>query len=462
MTTEPVRASTEPAPPRASISTLSAAAIGIGGMMGAGLYTLVGLAATTAGVWVPVSFVVGAFVSLFSVYSYAHLGATFPSRGGAAHFLVKGFGNGLVSGGLNVFQFLGWVIAMALYAAGFAEYAADLLPGHASGWQIKAIALALLVVVVGINVIGTALVGRAETIVVAVELVILAVFVTLGLTTAHPHYLSAHGGNGFIGVLFGAGLLYVTFEGFGVVTNSAGDMRDPKRQLPRAMYIALGSVLVVYVLVSTVIVLTLPLSAIDASQGHVLAEAGQAVAGRVGFVVIGVAALLATASAVNATLFGDANLAYQVSRDGQLPTLFTRRWWPGAPASVFIAAVLTGVVVVLFPLAAVGQMASLAFLIVYGMVSVGHLRIRRQTGARRDLLIAAVVLNAALFVLLLGYSIHTGPASTWLALLGALALSFIFEAIYRRRAGNRPGTTATPEPPSDGPTHAVPLRGPEH
>ena len=136
MTTEPVRASTEPAPPRASISTLSAAAIGIGGMMGAGLYTLVGLAATTAGVWVPVSFVVGAFVSLFSVYSYAHLGATFPSRGGAAHFLVKGFGNGLVSGGLNVFQFLGWVIAMALYAAGFAEYAADLLPGHASGWQI--------------------------------------------------------------------------------------------------------------------------------------------------------------------------------------------------------------------------------------------------------------------------------------------------------------------------------------
>jgi amino acid transporter len=116
-----------------SISTVAATAIGVGGMMGAGLYTLVGLAATTAGVWVPLSFLVGSFVALFSVYSHAKLGAAFPSRGGAAQFLVQGFGDGIMAGGLNVFQFLGWVIAMALYATGFAGYAADLLPGHLWG-----------------------------------------------------------------------------------------------------------------------------------------------------------------------------------------------------------------------------------------------------------------------------------------------------------------------------------------
>ena len=88
---------------------------GVGGMMGAGLYTLVGLASTTAGVWVPLAFLVGGAVTVFSVYSYAKLGARYPSRGGAAHFLIRCFGDGVVAGGLNVFQFLGWIIAMALY-----------------------------------------------------------------------------------------------------------------------------------------------------------------------------------------------------------------------------------------------------------------------------------------------------------------------------------------------------------
>ena len=86
--------------------------------MGAGLYTLVGL----AGVWVPLAFLVGGAVSVFSVYSYAKLGARYPSRGGAAQFLIRCFGDGVIAGGLNVFQFLGWIIAMALYCAGFAGY----------------------------------------------------------------------------------------------------------------------------------------------------------------------------------------------------------------------------------------------------------------------------------------------------------------------------------------------------
>jgi amino acid transporter len=430
-------ATTESSGGGASISTVAATAIGVGGMMGAGLYTLVGLAATTAGVWVPLSFLVGGFVALFSVYSYAKLGAAFPSRGGAAQFLVQGFGDGIVAGGLNVFQFLGWVIAMALYAAGFAGYAADLLPGDLGGWAVKAIAVGLIAVMVGVNLIGAKVVGHAETAIVAVELVILVAFVVVGATAAHVGNFTASGGDGPIGVLFGAGLLYVTFEGFGVVTNSAGEMRDPSKQLPRAMYSALGIVLAVYVLVSTVIVLTLKLPAIDANQGHVLAEAARAVAGRPGFVIVGAAALMATASAVNATLFGDANLAFQVSKDGELPAVFARGVWGGGTAALFIAAGLTAVAVVVFPLSAVGQMASLAFLIVYGMVSVGHLRVRHQTGARRSLLITAVALNAALFMLLLGYTVHTGPASTWLTLFGALGFSFAFEAIYRSRTGRR-------------------------
>jgi hypothetical protein len=123
-----------------------------------------------------------------------------------------------------------------------------------------------------------------------------------------------------------------------------------------------------------------------------------------------------------------------VSKSAELPADFARGVWRGGTGGRFIAAAITAVFV-LFPLAAVGQMASLTFLIVYGTVSLGHLRLYRETGAKPWLLVVAVALNLALFALLLGYTIHTGPASTWITLLAVLALSFVFEAVYRKRTG---------------------------
>ncbi|MDT5013635.1 MAG: hypothetical protein QOH57_5252, partial [Mycobacterium sp.] len=360
-----------------AITVTSATAIGVGGMMGAGLYTLVGLAAGTAGVWLPVSFLVGGVVAVFSVYSYAKLGASFPSRGGAAQFLIRCFGDGVIAGGLNVFQFLGWIISMALYANGFAGYIRALLPWHTPSWSDKAIGVGLIVAIVAVNLVGSKLVGRAETVVIAVELAILVVFVVLGLTKADPGRLDAGAHQGALGVLFAAGLLFVTYEGFGVVTNSAGEMRQPARQLPRAMYLSLAIVVVIYVLVSAVIVMTLSLNDIEANAGHVLSESGRAILGQTGFVVICAAALLATASGVNATMFGDANLAYLVAKTGELPKNFARKVWAGGTEGLFVAAGLTAVFVVFFPLSAVGQMASLAFLVIYATVSIGHFRVRK-------------------------------------------------------------------------------------
>jgi amino acid transporter len=420
---------------KGSITVAGATAIGIGGMMGAGLYTLLGLASTTAGVWLPIAFAVGGVVSAFSVYSYAKLGARYPSRGGAAQFLIRCFGDGIIAGGLNVFQFLGWIIAMALYAAGFAGYLRALLPWHTPDWADKAIGIGLIVAVVAVNLVGSKFVARSEVFVVSIEMAILLLFVGFGAAKADPVRFADNGDHSFIGVLFAAGLLYVTYEGFGVVTNSAGDMRDPARELPRAMFTALGIVIVVYIVVSSLVVMTVTLPSMDANQGHVLSEAAREVIGRVGFVVIGFAALLATASGVNATMFGDANLAFLVAKTGEMPTSFARGVWHGGTGGLFTAAAVTAGFVLFFPLAAVGQMASLAFLIVYGTVSLGHLRVWRETGAKPALLVAAVLLNLALFVLLLGYTIHTGPASTWITLLVVLVFSFVFEYGYRRRTG---------------------------
>lgn len=365
-----------------SIGVVGATAIGVGGMMGAVLYTLLGLAANSAGVWLPVSFLIGGIVAAFSVYSYSKLGMKYPDRGGAAKFLLKEFGDGLLAGGMNVFQYIGWIIAMALYATGFAEYACQLLGKSSSGWLGKAISIGIVIVVVAINIMGSKQVARAQTAIIAFELLILLSFVAVGLTKLHvPTITSSNSGN-IVGILSAAGLLYVTYEGFGVVTNAAGSMVNPKKQLPQALFFSLGIVMVIYIVASVVVVMTLGVQGAVANQGHVLATAGKLVLGNWG---------------------------------------------------LFITSLIVCIFVVIFPLSAVGEMASLAFLLVYAMVNLGHLRIAGQTGAKRWILICSVVLNLALFALLFIQTILNHETLTWISVIALLIISFLVELAWRKK-----------------------------
>ncbi|MFJ6920419.1 MAG: APC family permease [Lactobacillus crispatus] len=321
-------------------------------------------------------------MAAFSVYSYSKLGMKYPDRGGAAKFLLKEFGDGLLAGGMNVFQYIGWIIAMASYATGFAEYACQLLGKSSSGWLGKAISIGIVIVVVAINIMGSKQVARAQMAIIAFELLILLSFVAVGLTKLHvPTITSSNSGN-IVGILSAAGLLYVTYEGFGVVTNAAGSMVNPKKQLPQALFFSLGIVMVIYIVASVVVMMTLGVQCAVANQGHVLATAGKLVLGNWG---------------------------------------------------LFITSLIVCIFVVIFPLSAVGEMASLAFLLVYAMVNLGHLRIAGQTGAKRWILICSVVLNLALFALLFIQTILNHETLTWISVIALLIISFLVELAWRKK-----------------------------
>lgn len=321
-------------------------------------------------------------MAAFSVYSYSKLGMKYPDRGGAAKFLLKEFGDGLLAGGMNVFQYIGWIIAMALYATGFAEYACQLLGKSSSGWLGKAISIGIVIVVVAINIMGSKQVARAQMAIIAFELLILLSFVAVGLTKLHvPTNTSSNSGN-IVGILSAAGLLYVTYEGFGVVTNAAGSVVNPKKQLPQALFFSLGIVMVIYIVASVVVVMTLGVQGAVANQGHVLATAGKLVLGNWG---------------------------------------------------LFITSLIVCIFVVIFPLSAVGEMASLAFLLVYAMVNLGHLSIAGQTGAKRWILICSVVLNLALFALLFIQTILNHETLTWISVIALLIISFLVELAWRKK-----------------------------
>jgi len=398
--------------------------------MGAGLFSLLGTASAHAGSHVPIAFLLGAFAASFSVYSYAKLGATFPSSGGAATFTVMSFGPGVISGGLNIFQYIAYLIAAALYAAGFSEYANTLLNGSLSPLEVKIVGAGIVILCTAINLLGTNIVGKAETLAIGFVTLALLLFSIEGIHVADIATFKMTDWS-INGIAIATGILYINFQGFGVVTNSSGAMQEPRKELPLAMFSALILVTIAYVLVSTAAILLLSPAQMALYNGHVLADAAQIVAGRIGFVVIGASALLACAAALNATIFAASNIAADVTRKNSISRVLGESILKTQLRALSISALLVIALVLAFPLDVVGKMASLAFLLVYAAITYGHIRVRQQTGAKLWPLWAAIIINLSLFTTLLINVVESAPNST-IALGAALVGSFALEATYRR------------------------------
>src|SRR6476620_6563271 len=163
------------------IGMVAAVSIGIGGMVGAGIFSILGVVAQAAGNAMWLAFLVGGVVALLSTYSYAKLGAVFPSAGGAVHFLVKGFGDGVLTGGLNLFMWAGYIISLALYATAFGSYGATFLTTTPSPLLLKSLAVGSVLALTLVNAFGARMMGRGETFIVAVKVAILVLFAATGL-----------------------------------------------------------------------------------------------------------------------------------------------------------------------------------------------------------------------------------------------------------------------------------------
>ncbi len=418
------------------IGLFSAVAIGIGGMVGGGVYAIFGTAAKVAGSALWMSFLLGALVALGTSYNYAKLGARYPTKGGAVEFLVRGIGDGVVSGGLNIYMWIGYVIALAMYAAGFAGYMATFFPQAHLPWLPKAVAAGAVLLFTGVNVLGAAYVGRSEMLTVAVNLGVLAIFSIWGCATADWNGLSSAGWASPSGIVFGGGMLFIAYEGFGLVTNAAGDMPDPARILPKALYISVAAVCLVYLGVALAVLGHLSLPAIDAASDYALSEAARTFMGGSGFACIAVGALFATAAALNATLYGAANVCYMIARDGELPGVFDRMAWKRAPEGLFLTSGLVLVFVLFFDLSSVAMMGSGAFLFIYAAVAAAHLRLRTETGGRPALIWLSIALCLALLAVL-GANMFTHSKPAFWTMLGLFPFCFGLEWAYRRLTGRR-------------------------
>jgi amino acid transporter len=416
------------------VSFAAAVSIGIGGMVGAGIFSILGVVAQVAGNAMWVSFAIGGVVALLSTYSYARLGATFPSAGGAVHFLVKSFGDGILSGGLNLFMWAGYIISLALYATAFGHYAATFFTTTPSPWFVKTLAIGSVLVLTFVNALGAKIMGRSETVIVAIKVGILMLFAGVGLWFIKPAHLSPALWPDAKSILFGAGVLFIGYEGFGLVTNAAADMRNPRQMLPRALYTSVILVIAIYLAVAVTVTGNLTNAQIAAAADYALAEAARPFLGDTGFRLIAIAALFSTASAINATLFGSANVCYMIAKDGELPVGLSRSDWKQLTGGLLLTAIVTIAVTLAFDLSGIAMMGSAAFLLVYAVVNAGHLRVLKQTGANAAIVWLSLITCLVIFAMLAVYTWQQQPAAIAALVIIAFA-SFAAEAAYRGITG---------------------------
>jgi amino acid transporter len=415
----------------AQISLAGAIAIGIGGMIGAGIFSILGVVAMAAGAAMWISFLIGGVIALFSTYSYAKLGAKYPSAGGAVQFLVEGWGPGTMSGSINVFMWIGYIISIALYAQGFAAYCLTFFTDTPTPVMMKAVAVSVVFLFALVNMLGAGSVGKAELVIVVIKVSILIFFAAVGLFFIQPENLSPAHWSNLEHIFFGAGVLFIGYEGFGLITNAAGNMNDPTKNLPKALYLSVFIVIAIYLAVSITVVGNLSSLQIYSAGDYALALAAKPFLGNFGFKLIAIAALFSTASAINATLFGAANVSYMIARDGELSEIFARTEWREATGGLLITTFLTIVFILFFNLSGVAMMGSGAFLLIYAAVNGGHLRILTQTGAKKSLVLISVLLCLILFGILEVYTWQHSPFAVY-TMFVLLIGCFVFEMIYGR------------------------------
>jgi amino acid transporter len=417
-----------------SLGYWSAVSIGIGGMVGGGIFAVLGLAVQLSKGGTPTAFLLAGLIALVTAYSYSRLSVTYPTRGGTVEFLNQAFGGGIFTGGLNVLLWLSYIAMLSLYAYAFGSYGASFFPQALQpAWKHVFISGAVVLFTL-LNVIGAKAVGKSEDFIVAMKLVILFVFLGAGIWSVNIGHLAPDTWSSPMQLIAGGMIIFLAYEGFELIANTAENVKNPRKTLPRAYFTAVIFVIILYVLVSAVTVGNLPLDKIIAAKDYALAEAARPFLGTFGFSLIAVAALLSTGSAINATLYGTARISYVIAKEGELPEQLDHMVWRRPVEGLLITSLLTLLIANLFDLTNISVMGSSGFLIIFAAVNFANARLGVSTGSRKWISAVGGVLCVSALVILIIERASTAPSELWV-LLALLVLAFLTEIIYRKSTG---------------------------
>lgn len=425
----------DPSGGKPRLGTLALLSIGIGGMIGGGIFAVTGLTIQLTRGAAPLAFAVAGVVALFTAGSYLKLTLRYPSAGGTVEFLNRAFGPGVLTGALSILLCFSYVILLAIYAYAFGSYGAELFGGGELTRQL--LASGILVLLAALNFVAPRWVILSETSLNVLKLVLLAAFIVAGLVLpGNAARLAPSRWVGPLPLIAGAMVIFLNYEGFELIANAAPQVADARRSLPIAYIGGVLIVLAVYIGIAAAVLLHLPFAAIAAHRDAVLSSAASALIGRTGSIGIIIAALAATASAINATFYGSGRLTYLIARYGELPAAFERDVHNQPVDGLVLFALLALLLLNTAPLSAIAVLGSAGFLLVFAAVNLANLRLARETQAPRPL--SALGFAACLIAFAaLCEQVMSDPRTRWqiYGLAALIGLSLATELLYRRIAG---------------------------
>jgi amino acid transporter len=417
-----------------SIGYWSIVAIGIGGMVGGGIFAVLGLAVQLARGGTPVAFLLAGAVAFITSYSYARLSVAYPSQGGTVEFLNQAFGPGLITGGLNLLLWLSYIVMLSLYAYAFGSYGASFFPAAMQPLWKHLFISAVVILFTALNVLSANIVGESEEGVVGIKIAILLLFVGAGFWSVNARQLEPATWTNSLHLVTGGMIIFLAYEGFELIANTAGDVKNPQKTLPRAYYSSVGFVIALYIFVSIVTVGNLPIDEIVGAKDYALAVAARPFLGGVGFTLIALAALLSTGSAINATLYGAARISYIIAKEGELPETLERKIWNRPIEGLFVTSGLTLLVANLLDLSSISMMGSAGFLLIFAGVNGANVRLYPKTGSNRWIAALGVLVCLSALAALVWQRATTSPKELWI--LGVMiGLAFAIEGFYRGVTG---------------------------
>lgn len=423
-----------------AIKLKDAVAIGIGGMVGGGIFAVLGLAVSLSKGGTPVAFLMAGIIALFTAYSYSKLSLVFPDRGGTVKFVNEGFGRGIFSGGINNVLWVSYIIMLSLYASAFGSYAPNLVSitgSKAMDTHIFVSGVVLLATL--INYYSLKVVGEIESLAVFVKLFILLAFTGIGIyglfSSANIDQLNPANWESPLQLLTGGMVIFVAYEGFELIANAVPDLKNPEKNVARAYFISVGFVVLLYILIAMVTVGSLSFDKIATAKDYVLAAASKPMIGQIGFTVMTIAALISTFSAINASLYGGSRVSYELAEDDELPHAFTDQFW-NKPIGLLITVVLTLLTANFLNLESISTSGSAGFLLIFAVVNYVSFKKAKKIHASKTISLMGAILSAVAFIVLIIQQSTSNLLGVSIS-LGIICICFVMEWIYKRKISNK-------------------------
>lgn len=419
----------------AQIGLIEAVSIGIGGMVGGGIFAVLGLAVSLAKGGTPIAFLIAGILALLTSYSYVKLSTAFPDRGGTVKFVNQGFGKNIFSGAVNNLLWLSYIIMLSLYASAFGSYAPNLFPIFSEDrWNFHIYASAIIISATAINYYSISVVGKIESFAVLFKLIILAAFVGFGayalVGNENISQLNFENWEKPIKLFAGGMVIFVAYEGFELIANAAPDIRNPKKNIARAFYIAVCFVIVLYIAIAIITVGTLPFKEISTAKDYVLAEAAKPILGKIGFLIITITALISTFSAINASLLGGSRVNYETAQDEELPKNFLHQFWK-KPVGLLITAICTLILTNILNIESISTAGSIAFILIFGVVNFVAFKLCKDIHGNKMIPMFGFILCVVAVISLIIEQFDDNKAGIFTA-AGIILFCFLAEYFYKK------------------------------